>query len=355
MRPSAEVNLTMEDNDPLDTRDQYSYSEPSTHGDIDLDEDTLYPDGQLNSTDRQAETQKTVPWYDLRCTGGREYYRQAIDHEYGDYRRAPIEDKVDGRCVRCQAESVDEVKEWCDHFRIREETLKANMTVDGWASCDCRSTSINSISTTVLGTPVFDGFCEFTPVYSDGQLLDWDTAHVPKCLHVNPFNRPHSDKFPTLQSMCVQTIAEARPLSVVVKDIDPRIIVATNRPLCQREHSSPLDCFEWTTSEDFHDNCNANVHVFYFQPPHPQWINLLPPSLSKRVMRYYVNRHLMLLTTGPSDSFKWEELSPQQLYHEITNEPNTKFRHISYCQHAFPKVDLWNSDKSDSVPAHELQ
>lgn len=361
--------------------DEYSGGDPAAYADSDM-KDILYLDSDAESNQEtnntQSSTIESAPEDDgeeftyFRCTGGSEWYTQAIDHEYGDYCYAtPMDDDACiGRCTRCHSEGSAVTNEWCEHFRICEETLHTTMTMDGWACCDCRTTSLSSLWTTQLESPIFcrptdlnylwtrrlksfksKRFIEYTPVRSNGLLLNMDTGHVPKCPKVNPFNRPNSDTFPMLQSLCIQTIAEAHPCSVAVKDLDrtgPGTVIATNRPLCQREHhSSSLDCFEWTTSQDFHENRNTNVHLFYFQPPHPLWINQLPPSLSKRVMRYYMNRHLLLNVSAHVLyilKFKWEELSPQQLYDDITNEPKSKFLHIYYCQHAHPKYSPPDSD-----------
>ena len=420
MKRARAMDSNQED---LDSWDKYSDGDPSSYGDGDM-EDSLYPESDVESSRQDTNNSLTQPpstaepapeddgeqYTYFRCTGGSEWYSQAIDNEYGDYYYdTPMDDSnAAGHCTRCHGEDRRDgtrngVNEWCEHFRICEETLYTTMTMDGWACCDCRTTSLSSLWTTQLESPVCcrptsynflwtrrlksfrskgslwttqlespvccrptsynflwtrrlksfrsKGFIEYTPVCSNGLLLAMDTGHVPQCPKVNPFNRPNSDTFLTLQSLCIQTIAEARPRSVAVKDLDrigPGTVIVTNRPLCQRQHrSSSLDCFEWTTSQDFHSNRNTNVYVFYFQPPHPVWIDKLPPSLSKRVLRYYVNRHLLLnvsIHVLYVLRFNWEELSPQQLYDDITNEPKSKFLHIYYCQHAHPEYTLHSSD-----------
>ena len=368
--------------DPLDISDEYSYGEPFAYSDNDT-EDVLYLDSQpsrchcsqaeniaesgaaknneefqtISTSTTESEEDDDHNTY-FRCTGGREWplYTQAIDCEYGDYIYDTQIDEV-SKYTHCHSDDSTGTNKWCDHFRICEETLRTTMTLYGWASCDCRTTSLSSLWTTRLEQPIVERAykynfkpikVEYTPVHSDGLLLNMDMGHVPQCPKVNPFKRPHSDTFPTLQSLCVQTVAEARPCSIAIKDLElvPGTVIATNRPLCQLEHhTSLLDCFEWTTSQDFHDNRNLNVHLFYFQPPHPLWISQLPPSLSKRVMRYYVNRHLLYnVSIEVFITFKWEELSPQQLYNEITKKPKSKFLHIYYCKHAHPEYDPRGSD-----------
>ena len=371
----------MEQDNPNDPDNEYSDGDPTTYGESSM-KDSLCSDAEsdheANNTPELVDPDDGEQYTYFRCTGGfSEWYSQAIDNEYGDY---PYDTPMDdpnysiGKCTHCHSgedgDAIPNAKEWCKHFKIREETLFTTMTMDGWACCDCRTTSLSSLWTTQLESPVYcrptdynflwtrrlksvrsKGYIEYTPVRSNGLLLSMDMGHVPKCPKVNPFNRPNSHTFPTLQSLCVQTIAEARPCSVAVKDLDqvgPGTVIVTNRPLCQCEHqSSSFDCFEWTTSQDFHDDHNTNIHLFYFQPPHPQWINQLSSSLSKRVIRYYVNRHLLLnvsIHVLYVLKFRWEELSPQQLYDDITHEPKSKFLHIYYCQHAHPEYNPQGSD-----------